>query len=57
MRLLLLPSVIGEQLRSGYDVIAVTEREDLRSASDQALFERARGEGRVIVTENIEDFR
>ncbi len=60
MKLLLdehLPRVIAEQLRArSYDVIAVTERSDLRGLPDPELFERAQAEERAMVTYNVEDF-
>jgi predicted nuclease of predicted toxin-antitoxin system len=49
--------VIAQQLRRrGYDVIAVVEREDLRSVHDDALFEISQRELRIIVTDNSDDF-
>ena len=60
MRLLLdemYPSAIAEQLRRrGHDVVAVTERPELRSLSDNALFAVAQEERRAVVTENVADF-
>jgi hypothetical protein len=51
------PPAIAEQLRGrGHDVIAETERVELRSLSDGALFALAMQEGRAILTENIADF-
>jgi hypothetical protein len=47
---------IAEQLRRrGHDVVAVAERDDLRGATDRALWDRAAGEGRGLVTENVAD--
>ena len=40
----------------GYDVIAVSERDDLRGSSDSELFAHARAAGFVIVTQNYADF-
>lgn len=40
----------------GHDVIAVTERADLISLTDQALLRSAAAAGLAIVTENIKDF-
>ena len=61
MRLLLdemFPARVAIQLRArGYDVIAVTERSDLRSQPDNALLGVAQREGFAIVTENATDFR
>ena len=49
--------VIAEQLRRrGHDVVAVVERDDLRGAPDDVLFQVARRESRVIVTDNSDDF-
>lgn len=60
MRLLIdemYPPAIAEQLRDrGHNVVAVTERAELRSFSDSALFALAQQEGRAVVTENIADF-
>ena len=48
----------GRALRDrGFDVECVSERDDLRSASDLELLEVGRTESRVIVTENATDFR
>lgn len=49
---------IAASLRTaGYDVLAVVADDELRAASDAALFEWAAAGGRRIVTENIKDFR
>lgn len=49
---------IAEQLRQrGHDVIAVSERPDLRTEPDHVIFATAQEERRVLVTENIGDFR
>jgi predicted nuclease of predicted toxin-antitoxin system len=54
----MLPDAVAEQLRArGYDVIAVTERTDLRGRSDSTLLNTAQLESRAVVTENIDDFR
>lgn len=54
MRLLLdemLPAVIAEQLRArGRDVVALTERSQLRAVSDAELFELVQREERAVVT-------
>jgi predicted nuclease of predicted toxin-antitoxin system len=51
------PPAIAEQLRRrGHDVLAVTERPELRSATDGALFAIAQEEQRAVVTENVADF-
>jgi predicted nuclease of predicted toxin-antitoxin system len=52
-----LPRVIAEQLRArSYDVIAVTERSDLRGLPDPELFQCAQVEERAIATYNVDDF-
>ena len=43
--------------QAGYDVDAVTDREDLVGRSDRIIFEVACREGRAVVTNNIKDFR
>ena len=50
--------VIATELsRRGYDVEAVVFREDLIHGSDAGIIRVARDEGRVVVTENMRDFR
>lgn len=60
MRLLLdemYPAVIAERLRDrGHDVVAVTERPELRSMTDMDVFAVCQREHRAVVTENIADF-
>lgn len=60
MRLLIdemYPPRVAEQLRTrSFDVIAVTERKELRALPDAAIFAVAQSERRAIVTENIGDF-
>jgi predicted nuclease of predicted toxin-antitoxin system len=52
------PAVIAEQLRlRGYDVVAVSERLDLRTKSDEVIFHSAQIESRAVVTENAADYR
>jgi hypothetical protein len=47
----------AEQLRGrGHDAEAVTERAELRSLADIAIFTLAQPERRAVVTENINDF-
>ena len=51
------PAAIAGQLRArGHDVIAMTERTELRSLSDDDVFAVAQSEERAIVTENLADF-
>ena len=48
---------VAEQLRRrGHDVVAVTERAELRSLPDRDLFARAQEERRALVTYNRDDF-
>ena len=52
------PLAIAAELRErGHDVIAVADRPDLRAKSDEAIFGRASGERRWLLTENVKDFR
>jgi predicted nuclease of predicted toxin-antitoxin system len=52
------PSTVAAQLRRhGHDAVAVAERADLRGLPDLSIFMAAQTEGRVIVTENVIDFR
>ncbi len=52
------PPAVAEQLRlRGHDVVGVAERPDLRGQADAVVFAMAQGEGRVIVTENVGDYR
>lgn len=49
---------IAKQLRvRGHDVIAVSERPELRGLSDEFHFASSPTERRAIVTENVGDFR
>jgi predicted nuclease of predicted toxin-antitoxin system len=49
---------VAEQLRTrGHDVAAVAERLDLRTKPDETVFAAALSEDRVIVTEDVADFR
>jgi nucleoside-diphosphate-sugar epimerase len=51
------PSVVAERLRArGHDVVAVTERPELRSLSDADVFMVGQSERRTVVTENVADF-
>ncbi len=42
---------------SGYDVVAVSERADLRAMTDAEIFAWAAAQGRWLLTENVKDFR
>jgi predicted nuclease of predicted toxin-antitoxin system len=49
---------IAVRLRqTGYDVVAVAERDDLAGSSDRVLLDIASNEGRAVITNNIKDFR
>jgi hypothetical protein len=51
------PAALARQLRTrGHDVAAVTERPELRSLPDAAVFAVAQEERRAVVTENIGEF-
>lgn len=53
-----LSSRIAELLRDrGYDVEAVADRSDLAGGSDRAILEAAAAEDRVVITNNVKDFR
>lgn len=60
MKLLLdevIPPAVAEQLRRrGHDVLAVTERADLRSLPDAQVFAVAQAERRAIVTRDRADY-
>jgi hypothetical protein len=48
---------LAEVLRSeGHDVVAVTERRELRGQSDDVILAAAVSERRAVITENIGDF-
>jgi predicted nuclease of predicted toxin-antitoxin system len=48
---------IAEQLRArGHDVIAVTERDDLRGSGDEAVLTFATADRRALVTQDVPDF-
>ncbi|MCY3647229.1 MAG: DUF5615 family PIN-like protein [Chloroflexi bacterium] len=51
------PRIAEALRRRGHTVVAVTERPDLRTQPDSIIFERARTEGWVIVTEDVADYR
>jgi len=51
------PATAAEQLRGGgHDVVAVTERKELRCLADSAIFAEAQADRRAVVTENVADF-
>jgi predicted nuclease of predicted toxin-antitoxin system len=51
------PAIAAELRELGYDVIAVADRPDLRSKSDEEIFAWASTERRWVLTENVKDFR
>ena len=53
------PATIAQRLREqhGRDAVAVAERVDLRGLADADIFLAAQHQRRVIVTENVRDFR
>jgi predicted nuclease of predicted toxin-antitoxin system len=50
------PAIAAQLRRRGHDAVAVTERPELRSATDDSVFAIAQQEGRAVVTENVADF-
>lgn len=61
MKLLLdemLSAAIARELRArGHDAQAIQERPEWRSLDDARVVELARGQGRVLVTDNLADMR
>ena len=51
------PQIAALLRKSGYDVDAVADREDLVGRSDLFILEAACREDRAVVTSNIKDFR
>jgi predicted nuclease of predicted toxin-antitoxin system len=51
------PAIADHLRQSGHDVVAVKERPDLVQRADSYVFDAAQAEGRVVVTENVRDFR
>ncbi len=51
------PAVAAELRRHGHDVLAVADDAELRGMNDTDLWDYARSTGRLLVTENIKDFR
>jgi predicted nuclease of predicted toxin-antitoxin system len=51
------PSLAAALRDLGHDVIAVAERSDLRSMTDNDIFAWAANERRWLLTENVRDFR
>jgi predicted nuclease of predicted toxin-antitoxin system len=51
------PAIAAELSKLGHDVIAVADRPDLRSKSDEEIFAWASTQQRWLLTENVKDFR
>jgi predicted nuclease of predicted toxin-antitoxin system len=51
------PAIAVELRELGHDVVAVAERPDLRSKSDEEIFVWTSAEKRWLLTENVKDFR
>lgn len=54
---MLAPQIATTLRARSHDVVAVAERDDLRSMTDDSLFAWAAAEDRWLVTENVKDFR
>ena len=51
------PAIAADLRQLGHDVIAVADRPDLRSKSDEEIFAWASAEKLWLLTENVKDFR
>jgi predicted nuclease of predicted toxin-antitoxin system len=51
------PGIAADLSELGHDVIAVADRPDLCSKSDEEVFAWASAEKRWLLTENVKDFR
>jgi hypothetical protein len=51
------PAIAAALRERGNDVIAVAERDDLRSMTDDELYAWSAAEQRWLLTENVKDFR
>src|SRR6266851_2113903 len=51
------PAIAAALRELGHDVVAVAERVDLRSMTDDDLFAWSAAERRWLLTENVKDFR
>ena len=60
MRLLLdehySPKIAAELRKRGHEVVSAADRDDLRGLGDRELWNRAAGERRALMTENVADF-
>jgi hypothetical protein len=50
------PEIARQQRRRGHDVVAVSERRDLRGLGDAEIMRRMLGERRVVITANVVDY-
>jgi predicted nuclease of predicted toxin-antitoxin system len=51
------PAIAAELRALGHDVIAVADLSELRSKSDEEVYAWASAEQRLLLTENVKDFR
>ena len=51
------PTIEAELRELGHDVLAVADRPDLRSKSDEEIFAWASADRRCLLTKNVKDFR
>jgi predicted nuclease of predicted toxin-antitoxin system len=51
------PEIAALLRQTGYDVVAVAERDDLVGRSDRVVLEVAATEERAVITNNVKDFR
>jgi predicted nuclease of predicted toxin-antitoxin system len=51
------PTIAASLRDQGDDVIAVSERGELRAMTDEEVFAWATSQGRWLLTENVKDFR
>jgi len=51
------PGIAAELRGLGHDVLAVADRPDLRSKSDEEIFAWTSAQKRWLLTENVKDFR
>jgi predicted nuclease of predicted toxin-antitoxin system len=51
------PGIAADLRQLGHDVVAVADRPDLRSKSDEEVFAWAAAQKRWLLTENVNDFR
>lgn len=51
------PQIAALLRQRGYDVVAVSERDELVGRSDRVILDVAFAEARAVITNNIKDFR